>query len=61
MTRKANVKIVKIEGKKIIFLLPEQWHRKIKLQALEQNISMKQWVLDAIGDKFKKQKDLGWD
>lgn len=51
----------KIAAKRISFYVPEDWHKKIKRQSLDQNISMKKWILDAITEKFKKERELGWD
>lgn len=55
------MKPIKIKAKRMIFDMPEEWHVKIKKQSIDQNTSMKQWLLDAVTDKFKKQQTLGWD
>ena len=47
--------------KKIIFEIPEQDHKIIKLRATEQNMSMKEWILQALADKLEKERNLGWD
>lgn len=47
------------EGKKqIIFDIPQDWHKDIKQRALHINMTVKAWILLAIGERIKKEKEL---
>jgi predicted HicB family RNase H-like nuclease len=51
------------EGMKQLYLafdMPADWHSTIKIRAIEQNKSMKDWVLEAIHEKLKREEELGW-
>ena len=51
------------EGLKQLHLsydLPVEWHNIIKIRAIEQNKKIKEWVLEAIKEKLKREEDLGW-
>jgi hypothetical protein len=46
--------------KQIAFDVHKEWHEDLKLRAMEKNMSMKDWILEACGEKIKREKELGW-
>ena len=44
--------------KQMNFDIPEAWHKDIKMRALLQNMSIKDWILLAMGERIKKEKEL---
>lgn len=45
--------------KQISFEIPEEWHKDIKMRALNNNTSVKEWILEAISDKVCSERALG--
>ncbi len=46
--------------KKLLLYLTDDQHRIIKLRATRMGMSMCNYILDAIADKFEKDTNLGW-
>ncbi len=49
-----NEKPVEIRQKRLVMDIPEVIHRQIKEWALYRNASMRQYVLEAVIERFKK-------
>jgi len=48
---------MKKRPKQLAIEIPDNWHKEIKQRALDYNMSIKDWVLDAIIQKVKKEKE----
>lgn len=46
--------------KQISFDIPEKVHQEIKEYAKQQHLTMKQWIILAMGEKRKREKALGF-
>lgn len=49
-----NKKSVEVRQKRFLMDIPETIHRQIKEWALYRNVTMRQYVLEAIIERFKK-------
>lgn len=47
--------------KRIVIDVPTEWHTKIKIRAAEMHVTIQRYVMKALYEQFKKEKDLGWD
>ncbi len=50
----------RFRDKQLVLWLQKEHHKIIKQRALQMDISMTEWVLGAIHDRFEKEKTLGW-
>jgi predicted HicB family RNase H-like nuclease len=44
-----------------VYDVPEEWHMALKKRALEQNMTIKKWVIAAIEEKIQRERELGWE
>lgn len=50
----------KKEVKRLIVVIEDHLHKHIKVICAEKRISMGKWVIEALIDKLKKEKELGF-
>jgi predicted HicB family RNase H-like nuclease len=53
---KLEDKPVRKKRKQINFYLPEEWHHEIKVRSARRNISITDWILQAIYSKANSEK-----
>lgn len=46
--------------KQVNIEVPDEFHEKIRVRSAEQNKTLKNWVSEAIQEKFKREEELGW-
>lgn len=44
------------KAKQIAFTLPDEWHTEIKVRASARNVSIKDWILQAIIQRVNQEK-----
>lgn len=47
--------------KQLNFEIPDDLHTKIKRRAAAYNLSVRNWIIQAMNEKLKNDKDLGWE
>jgi hypothetical protein len=50
----------KTKRKRLSVDIDDITHRHIKKIVIDRNLSIKDWIMEAIIDKIKKDTDLGW-
>ncbi len=43
--------------KQLNFWIPLEWHNEIKIKAIEKNTTVKKWILQAIIEQIKREKN----
>ncbi|HTJ49057.1 MAG TPA: hypothetical protein VL443_06340 [Cyclobacteriaceae bacterium] len=52
--------MIKENEVKMIVAITKQTHKEIKKRAIDEGVSLKEWVREALAEHIKRKIELGW-